>query len=170
MPDMTSLILLTEVHQSLKLILFSVSPSVMAVVRFYSNEAVQGRALQRAAKLYPHLSITAELCYNVELTGECTPEKMWNVLVSETGVKNEKHSTCAPVSFFQFVHVLIVSSCFLLQAVRVSVKSRRRFSSGCFVLPCRQSRCLRNQTSQRATERNWWRSDPGTAAPTHTME
>ncbi|XP_068174777.1 phosphoribosylformylglycinamidine synthase isoform X2 [Antennarius striatus] len=41
----------------------------MAVVRFYSNEAVSGRALQRAAKLYPHLSITSELCYNVELTG-----------------------------------------------------------------------------------------------------
>ncbi|XP_072245942.1 phosphoribosylformylglycinamidine synthase [Leuresthes tenuis] len=41
----------------------------MAVVRFYSNEALSGRALQRAAKLYPHLSITTELCYNVELTG-----------------------------------------------------------------------------------------------------
>uniref|UniRef100_A0A3Q1FVB7 Phosphoribosylformylglycinamidine synthase n=1 Tax=Acanthochromis polyacanthus TaxID=80966 RepID=A0A3Q1FVB7_9TELE len=41
----------------------------MPVVRFYSNEAVDGRALQRAAKLYPHLSITTELCYNVELTG-----------------------------------------------------------------------------------------------------
>uniref|UniRef100_A0A3B5B2X5 Phosphoribosylformylglycinamidine synthase n=1 Tax=Stegastes partitus TaxID=144197 RepID=A0A3B5B2X5_9TELE len=43
----------------------------MAVVRFYSNEAVNGRALERAPKLYPHLSITSELCYNVELTGEC---------------------------------------------------------------------------------------------------
>lgn len=43
----------------------------MAVVRFYSDEAVSGRALQRAAKLYPQLSITTELCYNVELTGEC---------------------------------------------------------------------------------------------------
>lgn len=43
----------------------------MAVVRFYSNEAVNGRALQRAAKLYHQLSITTELCYNVELTGEC---------------------------------------------------------------------------------------------------
>ncbi|XP_076009311.1 phosphoribosylformylglycinamidine synthase [Genypterus blacodes] len=41
----------------------------MAVVRFYSGEAVKGRALERAAKLYPHLSITSELCYNVELTG-----------------------------------------------------------------------------------------------------
>lgn len=50
--------------------LFSVRPSVMAVVRFYSNEAVNGSALQRAAKLYPLLSVTAELCYNVELTGE----------------------------------------------------------------------------------------------------
>uniref|UniRef100_A0A3Q3MLE8 phosphoribosylformylglycinamidine synthase n=1 Tax=Mastacembelus armatus TaxID=205130 RepID=A0A3Q3MLE8_9TELE len=41
----------------------------MAVVRFYSNEAVNGRALQRASKLYPQLSVTTELCYNVELTG-----------------------------------------------------------------------------------------------------
>ncbi|MEQ2186961.1 hypothetical protein GOODEAATRI_034206 [Goodea atripinnis] len=41
----------------------------MAVVRFYSNEALNGRALQRAAKLFPHLSITTELCFNVELTG-----------------------------------------------------------------------------------------------------
>ncbi|KAI3368319.1 hypothetical protein L3Q82_008027 [Scortum barcoo] len=43
--------------------------ALMAVVRFYSNEAVSGRALQRAAKLYPQLSVTTELCYNVELTG-----------------------------------------------------------------------------------------------------
>lgn len=42
----------------------------MAVVRFYSDEVVNGRALERAAKLYPQLSITTELCYNVELTGE----------------------------------------------------------------------------------------------------
>ncbi|KAA8589289.1 hypothetical protein FQN60_012654, partial [Etheostoma spectabile] len=42
---------------------------IMAVVRFYSNEVVSGRAIQRAAKLYPQLSITTELCYNVELTG-----------------------------------------------------------------------------------------------------
>lgn len=42
----------------------------MAVVRFYSDEAVDWRALQRAAKLYPQLSIATELCYNVELTGE----------------------------------------------------------------------------------------------------
>lgn len=41
----------------------------MAVVRFYSPEAVRGRALQRAAKLNPQLSIISELCYNVELTG-----------------------------------------------------------------------------------------------------
>ena len=50
---------------------FPLAPSVMAVVQFYSNEAVKGRALQRAAKLFPQLSITTELCYNVELTGEC---------------------------------------------------------------------------------------------------
>lgn len=42
----------------------------MAVVRFYSDEVVDWRALQRAAKLYPQLSVTTELCYNVELTGE----------------------------------------------------------------------------------------------------
>ncbi|XP_008405528.1 phosphoribosylformylglycinamidine synthase isoform X1 [Poecilia reticulata] len=41
----------------------------MAILRFYSGEALIGRALQRAAKLFPHLSITTELCYNVELTG-----------------------------------------------------------------------------------------------------
>ncbi|KAM9849326.1 phosphoribosylformylglycinamidine synthase [Aulostomus maculatus] len=40
----------------------------MAVVRFYSRE-VKGRSIQRAAKLFPHLSIKTELCYNVELTG-----------------------------------------------------------------------------------------------------
>ena len=42
----------------------------MAVVRFYSREAVRGRALQRAAQLYPKLSIISEMCYNVELTGQ----------------------------------------------------------------------------------------------------
>ncbi|CAL8254617.1 unnamed protein product [Merluccius merluccius] len=41
----------------------------MAVVRFYSREAVRGRALQRAAQRYPKLSIISEMCYNVELTG-----------------------------------------------------------------------------------------------------
>lgn len=40
----------------------------MSVVRFYSEEAVSGRALQRAAKLCPRLSVSTELCYNVELT------------------------------------------------------------------------------------------------------
>lgn len=64
------LILLMEVAQSLTWIYFSVSSSVMAVVRFYSNEAVKGRSLQQAAKLCPELLITTELCYNVELTGE----------------------------------------------------------------------------------------------------
>lgn len=53
---------------------------------------------------------------------------------------------------------------FLLQAARVSAMSRRGFYSGCFVILCTQSRCLRNQTSQRAVGRNWWRSGPGTAA------
>ncbi|TNM87451.1 hypothetical protein fugu_005672 [Takifugu bimaculatus] len=43
--------------------------TLMAVVRFYSDEVVDWRALQRAAKLYPQLSVTTELCYNVELTG-----------------------------------------------------------------------------------------------------
>ncbi|XP_034561977.1 phosphoribosylformylglycinamidine synthase [Notolabrus celidotus] len=41
----------------------------MAIIRFYSPEAVRGRGLQRAAKLHPQLSIISELCYNVELTG-----------------------------------------------------------------------------------------------------
>ncbi|CAL9695648.1 unnamed protein product [Knipowitschia caucasica] len=41
----------------------------MAVVQFYSSECVRARALQRAAKLYPQLSITTELCYNVGLSG-----------------------------------------------------------------------------------------------------
>ncbi|XP_024134719.1 phosphoribosylformylglycinamidine synthase isoform X2 [Oryzias melastigma] len=43
--------------------------AAMAVVRFYSSQAPDGRALQRAAKLFPHLSLVTELCYNVELTG-----------------------------------------------------------------------------------------------------
>lgn len=42
----------------------------MAVVQFYSDEVVDWRALQRAARLHPQLSITTEICYNVELTGE----------------------------------------------------------------------------------------------------
>ncbi|CDQ77862.1 unnamed protein product [Oncorhynchus mykiss] len=47
-----------------------ISPSlVMAVVRFYSKEAERGCVLQTAAQLHPQLSITSELCYNVELTG-----------------------------------------------------------------------------------------------------
>lgn len=41
----------------------------MAVVRFYSKEAERGCVLQTAAQLHPQLSITSELCYNVELTG-----------------------------------------------------------------------------------------------------
>ncbi|XP_061153862.1 phosphoribosylformylglycinamidine synthase isoform X1 [Syngnathus typhle] len=40
----------------------------MAVVRFYGGE-VKERSLQQAVKLYPQLSISTELCYNVELTG-----------------------------------------------------------------------------------------------------
>lgn len=53
------------------LVLFvRLSPSVMAVVRFYSDEVVNGRALQRAAKLCPQLTVSTELCYNVELMGE----------------------------------------------------------------------------------------------------
>ncbi|XP_077573996.1 phosphoribosylformylglycinamidine synthase [Stigmatopora nigra] len=40
----------------------------MAVVRFYGGK-VRGRSLQQAAKLHPQLSISTELCYNVELTG-----------------------------------------------------------------------------------------------------
>uniref|UniRef100_A0A8C5DK69 Phosphoribosylformylglycinamidine synthase n=1 Tax=Gouania willdenowi TaxID=441366 RepID=A0A8C5DK69_GOUWI len=47
----------------------------MAVVRFYSNEALTSRAFHRAIKLYPHLLITTELCYNVELTGALSAEE-----------------------------------------------------------------------------------------------
>lgn len=101
----------------------------MAVVRFYSNEAVQGPALQRAAKLYPQVSVTSELCYNVELTGE---------------LATVCHEACE-MEPSSFVHTLSVSSYLLLQAARVSARSRPRSSSGCFVLPCRQSRCLRGQ-------------------------
>uniref|UniRef100_A0A3Q3ETL7 Phosphoribosylformylglycinamidine synthase n=1 Tax=Labrus bergylta TaxID=56723 RepID=A0A3Q3ETL7_9LABR len=39
----------------------------MAVVRFYSPEAVKGRSLQRVNKLHPQLSILSELCYNVDI-------------------------------------------------------------------------------------------------------
>lgn len=54
----------------------------MAVVRFYSNEPVRARALQRAAKLYPQLSITTELCYNVELSGcECLNNEQREILL-----------------------------------------------------------------------------------------
>ncbi|XP_056132560.1 phosphoribosylformylglycinamidine synthase [Lampris incognitus] len=54
----------------------------MAVIRFYSTEAVRGRALQRAVQRYPQLSITSELCYNVELTGcECLSAKEKEVLL-----------------------------------------------------------------------------------------
>uniref|UniRef100_A0A8C6WXJ2 Phosphoribosylformylglycinamidine synthase n=1 Tax=Neogobius melanostomus TaxID=47308 RepID=A0A8C6WXJ2_9GOBI len=54
----------------------------MAVVRFYSNEPVRARALQRAAKLYPQLSVTTELCYNVELSGcECLKEEESEILL-----------------------------------------------------------------------------------------
>uniref|UniRef100_UPI0037E9C471 phosphoribosylformylglycinamidine synthase isoform X1 n=2 Tax=Semicossyphus pulcher TaxID=241346 RepID=UPI0037E9C471 len=49
----------------------------MAVIRFYSAEAVRGRALQRAAKLHPQLAIISELCYNVDLIGckDLSPEE-----------------------------------------------------------------------------------------------
>lgn len=53
----------------------------MAVVQFYSSEAVNGRAVQRSAKLYPQLSVTSELCYNVELTGKPKPAvRIWQFM------------------------------------------------------------------------------------------
>lgn len=172
--ELTSSVLILRIY-------FSVSPSVMAVVRFYSSEVVNGRALQRAARLYPQLSIASELCYNVELTGECETAcqmKMQEVVDSEEIVTTERHinSPCEDFPthllffffFFSLLHIVIVSFRSLLQAARVSAQSRRRFSSGCFGLLCRQSRCLRNQTSQRAARRNWWRSDRGNEC-THTV-
>ncbi|XP_037324944.2 phosphoribosylformylglycinamidine synthase [Pungitius pungitius] len=52
----------------------SEAASLMAVVRFYSNEAVNQR-MQRAAKLHPNLSITTEQCYNVELSEPISTEQ-----------------------------------------------------------------------------------------------
>ncbi|KAM6963023.1 phosphoribosylformylglycinamidine synthase [Aplochiton taeniatus] len=54
----------------------------MVVLRFYSREAVRGWALQKATQLYPQLSISSELCYNVELTdGECLSPVQREVLL-----------------------------------------------------------------------------------------
>uniref|UniRef100_A0A8C9SZA2 Phosphoribosylformylglycinamidine synthase n=1 Tax=Scleropages formosus TaxID=113540 RepID=A0A8C9SZA2_SCLFO len=49
----------------------------MAVLRFYRREHERGRGVQRAALLYPHATISAEHCYNVELTGadSLSPQK-----------------------------------------------------------------------------------------------
>lgn len=113
--------------------LSSVCPSVMAVVRFYSDEVVDWRALQRAAKLYPQLSVTTELCYNVELTGEHeAPE------VSKEPADHDRLSVLP--------RCLSVRPTHPLQAAAVSVHSRRTFSSGCFARRCRRSRCLRRQS------------------------
>lgn len=68
-------------------------------------------------------------------------------------------------TFIQFAMLSLFPAALSLQAVRFSVRSRRRFSSGCFALPFRQSRCLRNQNSKRVVGRNWWRSDPGNITP-----
>jgi len=41
------------------------------VVRFYRREETrEGRVLRRIAQLHPDVTITTELCYNVELDGE----------------------------------------------------------------------------------------------------
>lgn len=127
----------------------------MAVVRFYSDEVVDWRALQRAAKLYPQLSVTTELCYNVELTGEHeAPEVSKEV---DTPPADHDRLSCHIVS-------LSVSSP-PPQAAAVSVQSRRTFSSGCFAHRCRKSHCLRRRSGQRAAGRSWWRSDPGSIGP-----
>lgn len=123
----------------------------MAVARFYSDEAVDWRALQRAAKLYPQLSIATELCYNVELTGE-----------HEEVSKRDKYATCRSQLSVCPAALSLCRSRSPLQAAAVSVQSRRRFSSGCSARHCRQSRCRRRRSSQRAAGRSWWRSDPGT--------
>ncbi len=43
----------------------------MPVVRLYRREETgEGRVIRRIAQLYPDVTITTELCYNVELDGE----------------------------------------------------------------------------------------------------
>lgn len=115
-------------------IYISVSPSVMAVVRFYSSEVVNGRALQRAAKLYPQLSIASELCYNVELTGECETAcqmKMQEVVDSEEIVTTERHinSPCEdfPTHLLFFFYTLSLFLSALCCRLR---ESRRRAEGG----------------------------------------
>lgn len=133
-------------------------PSVMAVVRFYSDEVVDGRALQRAAKLCPQLTVSTELCYNVELTGE-RPTACHVIAILIVQVRFFEHFAVSCTN--PLCHV-VVSSCSLWQALRVSAPSRRRFSSGCFALRCRRSSCRKNQSSPRALAASWLRSDPGT--------
>lgn len=132
----------------------------MSVVRFYSDEAVSGRALQRAAKLCPQLSVSTELCYNVELTGE-RPAACRVIIILIIG----QVRFCKQFALHSTLMVLLLllfPSCFLLQTPRVSAPSRRRFSSGCFVLPSRRSRCLKRRNSLMVPAASWWRSDPGT--------
>ena len=95
----------------------------MAVLRFYSDEVVNGRALQRAAKLYPQLSITTELCYNVELTGERVTEWWWYWwsedaadVDSTANVKNVRCVKCVAWRFrthliFCLPHLIMHPSC-----------------------------------------------------------
>lgn len=156
----------------LTLAAFLCRSSVMAVVRFYSDEVVNGRALQRAAKVYPQLSITTELCYNVELTGErLFVRKMLSFWAVKQLERSFINCPCAAdwshtlFTSWWFIYLAVLSLFPPLQAVRVSVLSRRRFSSGCFARRCRQSRCLRRQSSRRERGRNWWRLDPGTLEP-----
>lgn len=43
----------------------------MTVVRLYRREETgEGRVIRRITQLYPDVTITTELCYNVELDGE----------------------------------------------------------------------------------------------------
>ncbi len=43
----------------------------MPVMRLYRREETgEGRVIRRIAQLYPDVTITTELCYNVELDGE----------------------------------------------------------------------------------------------------
>lgn len=85
-----------------------ICPSVMAVVRFYSDEVVDWRALQRAARLYPQLSITTELCYNVELTGEHKEAQkvgMRHMCIGSVCIVRHLKVT----TFCLFCHVVLVS-------------------------------------------------------------
>ncbi|XP_060773494.1 phosphoribosylformylglycinamidine synthase isoform X3 [Neoarius graeffei] len=54
----------------------------MSVLQFYRRaDAEGGRSLQRVIQLYPHVTITTELCYNVEVNGvDCVSAEQKDIL------------------------------------------------------------------------------------------